>query len=922
MNFRTTGILFGLVLAFSLVLLGMSIYEGEDKSSDVLFSKLVLAGKKTTDVETIDFERGDGAKMKMTRDGDGWRVEEGAVKVKADKGQVDRVLDELWKVKPISFTELSSNKATHGLDPAGLKVTVNAGGVSESVSVGDVLGGRSAVAFVTTGSRPDRPMAVPREGVDPLLKDTRGTGNARDLAKWVNDYRGKQVFSVPSQMVGEDVTALTMDGRGDKVTLTRGPDGWRMTAHYKSRTNVGGKETVTPLVLDNVDADPRGDFTAGPNTFNGVQPLLAALANLQAIAADDFLPGDPAKMTEYGLNEGNPDRIKVEMKIKGSQPGQPDRTETAFIGAKVKDQPNRLYVLVQGQPGVIRATTSNADGLTGVLADPSPMRNRNLLPSDVKSQFVAIDITRGSNTAKLRQPMGGFGKWVLFGEADDPNDANASAVSKIIELINQPRVVKDFPAPNDANFAPPNLKAEIKLWSETETPTDPKVASDPKYEPRPKGNPVVIQIGKDTRDPAGKVTEVYVRRTLPSGAKADFILPGEVKTGGASMPPMGSQFPPPAAGTDTDVLATFNKGRLDLLDPSLKSFSPSPGVVTKLTVAQVNQPTLEVVYDEKPEPPYFPTGKWTYSRYPAGQPQVKSPPLVADNNEMFGLLQTLATMQAGAFDLERPSEAQRNERGVGANPVMKINVTLKAQPAPPALPGTPPPPAPAAEERVYYIGNDVSRDGKTYVYAMQEGRNVIFLLDKSVATRLAAADVRDRVIVRFDASKVRRVTVFGWAERNPSGPVNVLAFDKNAQGNWAYAPFPPGQAITGIPVNSPALTLNPGKVNEFLAAVNNLRAESFLPPGQRAEYGFAPNQKGFGVVIELEGVPTPIRLNIGSGVRMDADGKTIKEFVPVEQADRYVVWADSAVDGSVNPFTISAPAIKPFKENFPAFAVR
>ncbi|MBY0515064.1 MAG: DUF4340 domain-containing protein [Gemmataceae bacterium] len=921
MNFRTTGILFGLVLAFALVLLGMSLFEGDDKSSDVLLAKLVLAGKKPADVDTVEITRAGEPKIKLTREGDGWRVDE-PIKVKADKGQVDRLVDELFKVRPIQFTELSSNKATHGLEPAGVTVTVSAGGLSETVNVGDVLGGRSAVAFVTTASRPDRPMAVPREGVDPLLKD-RASGSSKDLAKGVNDYRSKQVFTVPSQMVGEDVTALTMVGRGDDLALTRTPDGWRMTAHYRSRTNVGGKEETRPLVLENVDADPKGDLTAGPTTFNGVQPLLAALANLQAIGADDFLPDDPAKLAEYGLADASPDRIKVEMKVKAG-PGQPERTETAFIGSEVKDQPNRVYVKVPGTPGVIRASTSNAKGIAGVLADPSPVRNRNLLPSDVKSTFVAIDITRGSNTARLRQPAGGFGQWKLYGEPGDPTDANAAAVGKIVELINTPRAVKDFPPPNDANFAPNELKAELKLWSETETPADPKQMSDPNYEPRPKGNPVVIQIGKVVADPTGRTTEIYVRRTLPSGAKADFILPGEVKVGGSSSPsPLGPQSFPGATGTDANVLGTLAKTRLDLLDPSLKSFSPSPGVVTKLTLSPANQPTLEVSYDDKPDPPYYPTGKWTYSRFPAGQPQAKSPPLSADPNELFGLLQTLATLSAAGFDIERPSEAQRVERGVGAaNPRLKVTVTLKAQTPPPALPGQPAPPPAAAEERVYYLGNDVARDGKTYVYAMQEGRNVVFLLDKAMFDRLAAADVRDRTVVRFDVAKVRRVTVFGWAERNPAGPVNVLAFDKNPQGNWVYAPFPPGQAITGIPVQSPPLTLDPGKVNTFLAALNGLRADSFLPPGQRPEYGFAPNQKGFGVVIEVEGSPQPIRLNVGAGVRMDADGKTIKEFVPVEQADRYVVWMDTPADPSVNPFTVSAPALKPFKENFPAFAVR
>lgn len=923
MNFRTTGILFGLVLAFALVLLGMSLFESDSKSTDLLLEKLVLAGVKESDIDTIEIEREGSGKMKLVRSGSDWKVVE-PIQVKADKSAVDNVLAALFKARPIQFDGLSSSKSTHELDPPGFKITVRKGDLSETINVGQILGSsRSAVAFVTTSSRPERPMAVPREGIDPLLKDSRTSGIAKDLAKWDSDYRAKSVFSIQAQAASDNVASLSMVGRGDNLLLTRTPEGWRLTAQFKSRTVVNGKEETTPRTLDNVDADPRGDFSAGPNSFNGVQPLLMALANLQAIAADDFLPDDPAKMAEYGLAEGNPDRIVVELKVKGA-PGQPEVTEKAIIGKKVDKEPNKVYVKVPGMPGVIRASTSNSDGIFGVLADPGPLRNRNLFPSDLKTQFVAIDIVKGGYATRLRQAGGSFGSWKLFGEADDPTDANGAAISKILELINQPRVVKDFPAPspaNDANFAGPEQKVELKLWSEIEPPADPKQASEPKYEPKPKGTPVVLQFGKVTRDGTGKVTEVWVRRTLPSGVKTDFILPGEVKTA-AGPPPMPGQPFPPATGTDVDVLATVDKSRLDLLSTELKGFSPSPGVVTKLTIAPLNQHALEVSYDDKPEPPYYPTGKWSYDRYPYGQPAAKSPALSADPSEVYSLLSTLSTLSAAAFDLERPSEAQRNERGVGANPLMKVTVTLKAQAAPPALPGMAPPPAPVAEERIYYIGKDVARHGKTFVYAMQEGRNVVFLIDKSVFSRLAAADVRDRTVVRFDVAKVRRVTVFGWAERNPTGPVPVLAFDKNQQGNWAYAPFPPGQAITGIPVNSPALTLDPGKVNDFLHALNGMRAESFLPPGQLPAYGFAPNQRGLGVVVEVEGAAQPIRLVIAAGVKMDADGKTIREYVPVEQADRYVVWMDSASDPTVNPFTISAGALKPFKENYTTFGVR
>ena len=77
---------------------------------------------------------------------------------------------------------------------------------------------------------------------------------------------------------------------------------------------------------------------------------------------------------------------------------------------------------------------------------------------------------------------------------------------------------------------------------------------------------------------------------------------------------------------------------------------------------------------------------------------------------------------------------------------------------------------------------------------MQDGRNAIFLLEEAIFTQLAATDLRDRIIVRFDVARARKVTVYGWHEKNSNIP--FLVFEKTKEGNWAYAPVP-GQPIMG-----------------------------------------------------------------------------------------------------------------------------
>ncbi len=903
MNFRLTGILFGLVFVSSLALLGVSLYQDEDKGSGGILDTFLKDGVKPDQIDTVEIERADGQKIKFVRQADQttWLIDS-PIKTKAEGGQVSRIIDDLFKARPIPFAELSSSKSTHGLEPAGLKVTLRQGSDrSMTVDVGDVLGGgRSSVAFVTTSDRPDRPIAINRDAVDGLLKDAKASGNAKDLAKWVNEYRTRQIFSVNPQLSTEEINGITLAGRGDDLALTRTADGWRLFAHYDVKAN--GKDE--PRVLDNVDADATGDFSSGPDTFNGVRPLLASITSLQAISSEDYLPDEPVKIAEYGLADGNPDRVKVELKLK--VPGQPDRTETAFIGKKVEGSPNKFYVKVPGVPGVIRATAQSGEAILGVLANPTPLRNRNIFPTDInRGQIAAIDITTGGQTAKLRQPPSGFGKWQLFGGPGDPQDANTATINKLLEVLSQPRTVKEFPTPDDANFAGPELKAEVKLWPEMETP-DPK--ADAKTEPRTKGNPITYLFGKVIRDGTGKITEVYVRRILPSGTKADFILPAEIKTAAA---PVNPQFPTPTpiGGTETNLLAAVELNRLALLDPRLKDFAPSSA--SKFAIA-TGPNTLEVNFDDKADPPYHPAGKWTYTRYPTASPDKKEPPRPADEGETRSILTALATLSAGPFISEARDEAQWTAWGLSPTaPRMKVTVTLKSPPPPVPVPGQPAPEAPKSEDRIFYFGNDVARDSKTYVYARQEGRDAVFLVDKSLFDRLDKLDLRDRTVVRFDRNKVKKVTLAGWFEKTKAA--QMVVFEKRPDGSWVYTPVPSDTMYAGVKVASPPIAIDPNKVPMFIGVVDLMHADGFLAGGAKAEYGFAPTEKGLAIAIELEGAPT-VQLNIAAGVTLNPD-KTIAAYVPPDQATHFVVWLDTAADPSVNPFLIPAGPYKPFKES-------
>jgi hypothetical protein len=860
MNFRLTAALFGTVLVVGLVLLGLALWsEDKTETGDLLLADIAAA--KPEQITTVELQRGD-AKLVLKRTGkDQWAITE-PIAAKADAAAVNAVVTALLQARPIYYQELSTNPVVHGLDNPGLKVTLtDEGGKTGTLNIGDVsvgtgsAGSAKSVAFVTTPKRP-RPMAVARSTVDPLLKDsTKAAAKAGDIAKWTSDYRTKQVFSVDPRTGADDVTAIKLTAKGKELALSKAGGGWKFDAPAGwGEASVAGETTA-----------------ANPNAITGVRPLLNTVVNLQAATADDFIES-PADLKEYGLNADNPDRIRVELK------GKDGPAEVAFIGKKVDagpapppafpgapPPPAKVYVQVEGSPGVVRvATGPNFDGLAAVIADPAPLRDRDLLKDDTRNRVDAIDVTVGKDTVKLRK-AGGSAEWKLYGGPGDPQTAGADAVKKLLDLLGQPRVVKDFPAPNDAHFAPGEVKAEVKLWADGVKPNaDPK--ADPKAEPKVEGAPTVLQFGKS--DAAG----VYVRRTLPNLTKTDFLLPAKVKIG--------------TAADETDVLAVVARTRLAYLDPSLAKFSSFQA--NRLTTTHGQAVGVEVTFDKTPDVPSFPAGKWTFVKPDARKGQL------ADSGTIGDLLNLLATQSAGPFVHEQPTRDDLFRFGLlPENPKLKVEVGLDTGP-PPAAGATPPPPADT--RRVYYFGNDYDKD-TSLVYARQEGRDAVFTVPKFISERFVNPDLRDKTVVRFDKAKVNKVEIQGWYETNRTK--TTLKFERKG-GYWT--------AADGFPVD-------PAKVDQFLTLLDGVRAKAFLPGPLKPEQKFAiapePNQpaqspdqyKGLGVNIELEG-GKKVELNLGDAT----DG-----------GNSYYLWCGSLPPGE-QVVTVQSDPFKPFKEKPAAFA--
>ena len=788
MNFRLTAILFGTIFVLGAVLLVMSFTGGDAPPTDLLAEE--LAGAKPNEIDALELEREGGGKLRLVRtdkDKNRWEVAEPFI-AKADPNAIGEIIAALLKAKPTTYPGLSGNPAVHGLQPVGLKVTLRKGAAASTINFGDVtLGGNKAVVFVTTSARSSRPMAVPRASVESLFRDVGGAkdGKAGDLTKWANDFRVKSVFAADTRGAGDDVTALTLSLKDKKLSLVRGGGGWVF---------------VEPAGW--AEADSAGDPGALPGTLTGVRQILGELTSLQALSGADFLDNPtPQDLEKYGVNVGNPDAIRVEILNKENEKtvafiGKKDVPATPAPSAAGPQQPSKWWVRVEGQPGILRANAGNLGGLTTIIQNPDPLRDRNLLTLD-KNRIDGVDLANGA--VKLRKVGAGqMAGWKLFGSPGDPQ--TAVGVDPFLAALTERRIIKSFPAPNAANFGPGEVT--IKVWTDGFEPsTDPK--ADPKAEPKQKTAPITITFGKKQGD------EINVRRVSADGKTTDyFLLPEKVK--------------PPAGGEPVDLLAAATKPRLDYMDRDLKMFSST--MAGKLTVS--GGLNFDLDRDDKI------ADKWTFAA-PADQKG-----RTADAATVVGLLDILATTPSATRIIdENPTPEKLAEFGLG--PVVGRAPMPGDLPAPRfkvvvALRGG----DPTDKDRVYEFGKDADANS---VYARQAGRPAVFTLPKFVAEKFTTADLRDKVIFTFDPTQVTSMDAGGWAGTN--GFRIDLKFVKK-DGVWStVAPTPAGY------------TLDPAKVEAFLMTLSRTRVKTFKNDKSSGDYGILDPNHSLGFKVEFANRP-------------------------------------------------------------------
>jgi hypothetical protein len=320
MNFKTTYILFGLLIAV-LFLFGLTQYLGLRKPPEgpqYVFPAIhdKLNPVSADDIEVVEIARTEpkAEKLFFFRTEDGWKLREPRVRV--DGFAVDQIVRQVRDARH-EGTELSPNLAEYGLDSPRTTVTLRkkGGGAEWKLHLGQesVTGGpRDKVVYATTAEKPNQALAVKRSEIDQVFKS-------------LADFRTKDLLTASTF----NTQSLELHKAGAKpVVLEKTADNrWRFQAPpYGDAEAEGERSAAAP---------------AGPQPLDSVRELTDALTALKVGSNEDFVAEDvpDAELGKYGLDGKDPATLRVVVKRSGGLLGGDDKKpveEVLLIGKPVE----------------------------------------------------------------------------------------------------------------------------------------------------------------------------------------------------------------------------------------------------------------------------------------------------------------------------------------------------------------------------------------------------------------------------------------------------------------------------------------------------------------------------------------------------------------------------------------------------------
>ena len=508
MNFRTTYILLGTVF-LGLVALGIYVLTSGGEATNPLaegyllrpFKSANITAEKVTALE-IEFPGQTPEQLTFVREEkNGWKMTAPSAG-RADAATIEGIVNALLNAKTDKTADIKPSLATHGLETPGVKISIKAGTLSETIALGDVLiGGDRSVVYVTTTDRPGKAQAIRRNDLQTLFKgDVSKGGPASQFVKGLSDFR-------PLRLLGDGIVDAANQIRSFRLI-----DGKDEVAIFRTSENVW--KFRLPKDFGDAEAESDPAATAGADNkvrVTSVRQLLNEIMSIRPGDAKQLLekPGDLAK---YGLDPAKSKAMQIDIVREDGQ------QETLFVGDMVKvENTDRFYARRQGDNELVAEVNASA-----VRTVREFMKNQSLLRDKTVGKFMlprvdAIDVLVNGEKFELRQINND--QWKVYDAEGNARPAKRFQVQELLNGLTKKSLATGFPntdIPEDRRgFVKPLV--EIKVWEsgivkeeKADPNAKPKVTAEPTYR---------FQFGnKDVGD------VVFVRR-IQGDAKADFYVP-------------------------------------------------------------------------------------------------------------------------------------------------------------------------------------------------------------------------------------------------------------------------------------------------------------------------------------------------------------------------------------------------------------
>jgi hypothetical protein len=455
MNFKTTYILFGVLLLLVGGLFGVLWYHGKssERNPELLFPTASSKDKeraiKPDDINRVVIERKSPADSDIVfeRDKDkAWTIVEPR-QLRAEKERVNGLVDSIIGAR-VDQQNPPENLKKAGLDKPSRIITLESKEKDRTLklTIGDVTPGEEdALAYVLSSDWKNKPLAVKKREIEAALedlgyfrtKDLLGEGQPADIRR-VKVQRGKEV-----------------------VELQRDKDRWRF---------------VEP---------PYGDAELD-STF--LQNLDNIKVDYKSAKENDFVQDDATDLgkIDKDLPKSEKFRITVTRREEGKDKKPNTHTLVVLIPPKKKADKDRkegekkyyAYTEHGDKKDVVKVSTSSVQPVIDLLEKPEDRRNKNLVALEAFKSPDAIDVNNSYGVLEFRKPEGSL-SWQLFrgGKAIPTDDIEAR---KLIDALTKGKAVS-FADPKEKDklgLAKPDVI--VRIWSDSLDKVDRKAKAKDK----------------------------------------------------------------------------------------------------------------------------------------------------------------------------------------------------------------------------------------------------------------------------------------------------------------------------------------------------------------------------------------------------------------------------------------------------------